>query len=291
MRLHRSRAMGLLLAVAGALGLLGPLPARAQAPAGLIPFSEPADSGSIEIDLGSRYTGPGILTVGRLGTKKQVVLPAGDWVVLAAFDYRISDADMSALALGRFDGNQLRSVLRFVFNRNVTPVQNWAEFDACAREDAQALLQTANLASATRNDCQRVKAHAAAALNAGHDGPLIQQSLQRLGAQVPAGPVIVSTQVLAERRYGMLQVQRTDWLAPVLGAQAGQPGDWRADALPAAPERARYAKALLDWGQRYRQATMAGFERRHRDDDLEAGRPPARDAALLALGDFEPLSR
>ncbi len=291
MTLHRSQATGLLLGAAAALCLLGPLPARAQATGSLNLFAEPADSGSIEINLGSRYSGPGVLTVGRLGTKKQAVLPAGDWVVLAAMDYKISGADMSSLVLGRFDGTQLRSLLRFVFNRNVTAVQNWPEFDACAREDEQALLQDANLPSATRNDCLLVKAQAAAPLNAGYDGPLMQQSLQRLGAQQAPGPVIVSTQVLAERRYGMLQVQRTDWPAPVLGTQAGHPGDWQPDALTAAPARAAYAKALLDWTHRYRQATVAGFERRHQDDDLEAGQPPARGTTLAALGDFAPAGR
>ncbi len=288
MELHRSKAVGVALAAACALGLMGPIPARAQAGGALALFSEPADSGSIEINLGSRFTGPGVLTVGRLGTKKQVVLPAGDWVALAAIDYKVSGADMSTLAFGRFEGTRLRSVLRFVFNRNITAVQNWPEFDACAREDEQVLLQAANQASATRNDCQLVKAHAAPALNTAYDGPLIQQSLQRLGAQLPPGPVIVSTQVLAERRYGMLQVQRTDWLGPVLGAQAGQPADWQPDALATAPARAAHAKAVLAWVERYRQATIAGFERRHKDDDLEAGQPPARGAALVALGDLQP---
>jgi hypothetical protein len=61
----------------------------AAASAQLRPFSEaPGDTGAIGFDIGDRFAGPGALSFGRLGARRQIVLPDGEWIVLAGSDWR-----------------------------------------------------------------------------------------------------------------------------------------------------------------------------------------------------------
>jgi len=64
-------------------------PAHAQSPAALRHFSEaPVGTGAIGFNIGDRFVGPGALSFGRFGARRQIVLPEGEWVALAATDWR-----------------------------------------------------------------------------------------------------------------------------------------------------------------------------------------------------------
>lgn len=92
-------------------------------------WSEPA-SGAITLDAGHRIRGPGVITVGRIGAKKQLSIPKGDWMVLAATDHdseaqpRVASmpttnriARLTTLTLAQFDGTTAKSLLIATFNR------------------------------------------------------------------------------------------------------------------------------------------------------------------------------
>ncbi len=276
--------------------------AAAQTPeATLKPYSAAAASDAIAARLGDRFTGPGVLTVGQRGSRKQLVLPAGDWLLLAMGDYRTTGlvVDMGYVVLGKFIGNRLVTMLRFSFNRGSALAQpsgspisvTWAQFPECLREDDDALLQSLTPPSAFRDDCLVVKFHAGPSVIGTIDGTTARDSLRELGARW-GGPALMTYHFLAEKRYGMLALQRTDWLTPALGPLAGRAADWQPDTVRAEPQREAYAKAFLAWTQRYRVAMEAGFRAAHADTDLAAGKPPpAPSAGLATLGDFEPPPR
>ncbi len=108
------------------------VPMQALAPTSggkLNAWSEPA-SGAITLDAGHRIRGPGVITVGRIGAKKQLSIPQGDWMVLAATDHsseaqpRVANmsttnriARLTTLTLAQFDGTTARSLLVATFNR------------------------------------------------------------------------------------------------------------------------------------------------------------------------------
>lgn len=289
-----ARTAVLALAVPG-LATLASLPVNAQGQPQasadgetLQHFSEPSESGGISYNIGDRFNGPGVLTIGRLGTKKHLVLPAGEWVALAATDYRTAGGtDMTALAFGSFSGRQLRSLLRVNFNRNVTAAANWSDFGLCAQEDSHALLRIGTLPSAMQSECVLVKAYGSIHLAHGHAGNELVRNLARLGAEA-TGPAIGSTVMLAEKRWGFMNIFRADFLQPGFGNQAGRASDWWPAALEAAPARAAQAKALLAWVQRYRAAAHAGLRRGFDEDDLAAGAPAQRRPGLNDLGDVSP---
>lgn len=110
----------------GAAAPAAPAAAPAAGPvSALAPFAGLVNSGSTDLALGARLVGPGVIMVGNVGNRRQLVLPAGEWVLLAAEDHATTDrvpVSMATLAFGQFQGTQLRSLLVATFNRrSVTP--------------------------------------------------------------------------------------------------------------------------------------------------------------------------
>ena len=257
-----------------AIGLLAAGSGWAQSADTLATWTAETNSGTYEATLGDRYTGPGILTMGRVGAKKQVVLPPGRWVLLSLLDHAgAGDASgLTSLSFGRFTGRQLDSLLRVTLNKNVTAVTDWSAMDPCAREAASPLRRVVSLPSAVRGECQLVQWQPDAGLEAGADSAMLRNSLAQLGATVPAGPVLSATLMYSERRYGVLRAQRLDW--PAAGSPAGG-----ADA-----------QAWLAWFDRYRAAVEEGFRYHHGIEDLEPSIGP-RPASTLRLDDAPPPAR
>lgn len=258
--------------IRAAIGLLVAGSGWAQSTDTLTAWTADTNSGTFEAQRGDRYTGPGILTMGRVGAKKQVVLPPGRWVLLSLHDHGGGAADLTSLSFGRFSRRQLDTLLRVTLNKNVTAVTDWSALDPCAREAASPLRRVASLPSAVRGECQLVQWQADAGLGAGADSAMLRESLDKLGATVPGGPVLSSNLLFSERRYGVLHAQRLDW-----PAVAGRPGG-------------AGAEAWLAWFDRYREAVLAGFRYSHRIEDLEAS-IPQRPASTLALDDPAPAAR
>lgn len=116
-----------------------PASAWAIAPAGL---SDPATllagvptSGAITMMPGETYQGPGPLTVGYLGAKKQIVLPNGPWVLLAVADRKSSHATpqpLVSMAFGQFREGRLTSLVSYLFNgRAGQAALGWSDAEGC----------------------------------------------------------------------------------------------------------------------------------------------------------------
>ena len=118
-----------------ALEKLGSNPSAASGDAAAPAYTAPTDSGAIGFPVGTRLKGPGVLTVGNFGARKQLLLPNGEWMVLAAIDYHsnhTSRVNMASVALAQLDGKVARSVLVATFNRRPADARNtWADAKNC----------------------------------------------------------------------------------------------------------------------------------------------------------------
>ena len=259
---------------------------RATAEAPLRHFSEASTSGAITFQLGDRFNGPGVVTVGWLGARKQLVLPAGEWVVLAAIDHPAAggNADFTTLRLGKFAGAQLQSMLIFSFTRRGTSIGRWTDIEHCQAGDPSALMHHASPAAALRSECMRTWSQAAIPFGGQTAGDEALVSLQRLGASY-AGPALVTVWYFADRPNGYLRVTRADWLHQVFGVDSGPTSAWSRTALPASPERHRFAQALMRWAEGYRELAASGFRRKLDELDLKPGLPARPGEELVHLAD------
>lgn len=287
---------------------LGPVPA-ARAAASAVPALAPASpalryfsseatrTGAITFNLGDRFSGPGVITVGWAGAKKQYVLPPGEWVVLAAADTKVDHSplvtrvpttvivDVGTLVLGRFSGTRLASAMVYVANVRPVTVTQWQDLVDCQRAAQDGLHHALSQPSVMRSECQGIRV-AAAALDA--ETPAMVEaraSLQRLGAQVH-GAALVTIAALWEERQGYLGVMRLDWPGLQLGAAADSAAAWKRDSVAAQPAHAAYLRGLHDWLREYRAVAAEGYRHRIELPALKPGAPTASAATLVR--DFDP---
>lgn len=111
-------------------------------------------SGGATFAVGERIRGPGVITMGRLGARKQVPIPEGEWTLIAAVDHDTESQLMlgrpgvsgftkvSSLALAEVQGATARSMLLVTLNRLAPPAYNfrWPDQDQCEQAAAQSWL-------------------------------------------------------------------------------------------------------------------------------------------------------
>lgn len=106
-------------------------------------FSAAANSGATDLSIGDKLYGPGAITVGWLGVKKQLLIPNGEWVVVAATDHNSSQAipsQLTSMALGQFDGDAVKSLIIATFNRRPgSQNSNWNDAARCEVENQRKL--------------------------------------------------------------------------------------------------------------------------------------------------------
>lgn len=281
------------LVLAGALATLHATAAEGAAAMKASPklsyFSEaPPNSGAATFNLGDRFTGPGFVTVGWLGSKKQVVLPAGEWVVLAAVDHSSTGArpaKLTTFVFGKFAGDRLAASLTVTVNRSASPVSRWTDIEACAQPDAGQLHHEATSMSAVQTECVRMRGAAGALPGATPLGDELRSSLKRIGARA-GGTAVVTQMYVADKRNGYMRIQRTDWPAVALGNTEAT--DWQPDAVARSEVRSAYVKELVRWVQGYRPVAIQGFHRSLDGDDLVAGSAVRGLTGVAAIGEFEP---
>lgn len=269
----------------------------ATAPASLRHFSAPASgTGALDINLGDRYVGPGALTLGGLGARKQLVLPAGDWTVLAAVDRASSQVGQSApvrvgittVALGRFEGVRLATLLVYTASNQVFSLLTWPDLVGCQSARGGAPLQLQRSQAGLRDDClsQRVDSDGLARVDPAARQEL-RASLSTLGAQV-WGVGVVSTLTLTERRLGYYALQRIDWPAATLGPQVDDWAQWLTPSLADREDLRRFAQRQFERLSRARPALALGFGRDLDLPDLGPDVPGPSSPALAALADDGP---
>ena len=101
----------------------------------LTQYSAPADSGAVSFRVGDKFYGPGAITVGWFGAKKQLVLPNGEWAALAAVDHNSTHAasmQLTSIAFGQFDSAPMQSLSVAVFTRRPGAAGNtWSDASVC----------------------------------------------------------------------------------------------------------------------------------------------------------------
>jgi len=274
-----------------------PMPQAAVSNATLRNFSEPlANSSAVSLNLGDRLNGPGLVTVGGVGTRKQIVLPPGEWILLAATDRksvqltspnaRDAAIGITTLVFGRFTGERLASLIRVTSNRQVANVAFWTDLEACDRSQGPSGLAHAKTRDGLRDECNalRVEANPVGGIFSGSDE--FKASLARLGATV-SGTGLVSTLTLGDSRFGYLGVTRIDWPGTALGAAADRVASWRAPGVDKYAAHQSYLKRLGEWSQAYRKLAADGFRRSFDSPDLVANVPARPNAELAGLADFD----
>lgn len=108
-------------------------------------------SGGAAFAVGERMRGPGVITIGRLGARKQVPIPEGEWTLIAAVDHEadslpitgrqlpIPPAKVASLALADVQGVTARSMLLVTLNRFPPAAYNfrWPDADQCEQAATQ----------------------------------------------------------------------------------------------------------------------------------------------------------
>jgi hypothetical protein len=248
-------------------------------------FSAAPASSAIAFRVGDRFSGPGIVTVGRLGSRKQLALPPGEWVVLAALDHdHPVSGQFTTVRFGKFQGRRLQSMLGFTVNRSATSTSRWTDIEQCAGASAGTLVHKASLPSAMRSECVAVHAVGGIRLADRRAGAEALASLERLGASFD-GPALTSVWYFAQRQHGYMRASRIDWLHATYGSDSGPAASWQPGALAASPEREAHAQALLRWVEGYRLLAASGFTRALDLEDLQPGRAADPEDRLSLLVD------
>lgn len=230
-------ARGAALAVA-LLGATGACAQTATPP--LNGYRAEAHSGAVAVGVGDRFRGPGPITVGWLGAKKQILIPNGEWVLVAATDFdsrHRPPAPLTALAFAHFDERGPAALLITVFTRRPgNPVHTWSDQARC-EADAPGRLWHEVPNRFPVGQCMLVERMRADLLATHMPDALwaaLAENLPRLG--IPAGSLeftLKSTLYASDNRGSYLQVRRLDRLA---GGSAEARVAWAREYLPLAAQ-------------------------------------------------------
>lgn len=189
-------------------------------------------SGAITMLPGETYHGPGPITVGYLGAKKQLVLPNGPWVLLAVADRPSQHATPVALvsmAFGQFREGRLVTLLSFLFNGRNAPVRTWPEVEDC---HAQKLPRGAvHEPGETRGGARVCGWTVRSTTPPNVSDPAWEQAqavVARLGAAVPPPPLHLTRAWATDRLGNYLGLRRVDYAAAAGTTRAG----WLHEYLP-----------------------------------------------------------
>lgn len=216
-------------------------------------------SGAVSQQPGETYVGPGPMTVGYLGAKKQIVLPAGRWLLLAVGDKPSGHAapvQLVTMVFGDLEGGRLHRALVYVFNGRPGPVRNnWPEVAQCEQQGGPRGSVKVQHNDGGRRGCgwSLAGARLPELNDAAWDRALA--ALMRLGLALPSEPFTYTRAWAADQTADFLSLRRMDF-----------------DATP--------RKA---WLQAYLPLMVDGFQKRLQATELEPGQPPT--GALLALPD------
>lgn len=245
-------------------------------------FSEPADdTGAIAFNIGDRFSGPGALSFGRLGARRQIVLPEGDWVVLAGTDWRTViannqtvagvQASMSTVVFGKFAGDRLVTMLRYSANTRPPPgmagssfALNWPDTDRCDAPTNTRLFHERTRPDAFREECTSIWVAPDPLAEPWPANEQAKRNIARIGGSTN-GAAIVTTLTFGERRYGYLGIVRMDW--PNLQGSE-QAGAWQPDEIAQVPARRAFIKSTREWAAEYRKAALEGYRSNYPGDDL-----------------------
>ena len=234
-------------------------------------IADVAASGAVNLKIGDELRGPGPVTVGWIGAKKQIIVPAGTWVVLAATDHNSSHPvpiRMTTLSLGRFDGSILKSHFYATFDsRPGSRWARWSDADACDAAGSTARFHWKE-PGAISGKCVQIKLIADPLPMERWTGIFTptQASLGRLGARPLDGPVVATDVYLTYMQGGYLKASIVDYI--------GNSGSASADADAQVARRSK-------WAVKYASVAAQGMARSVDAQELTPGQPSPRQMPQL----------
>lgn len=233
----------------------------------------PTESRAITQQIGDVFYGPGPITVGWLGAKKQVVIPTGRWVLLGAEDGASGHATpitLTLLIFARLEPGGFRSFLLTRFNsRSGHPRSLWADAKSCEEPRLSA-------AFAWHDNSAEVNTCVTAALRGGGNvatllsTPIWKTALNGIaagGGAAPSGPYLVTDLWLTGDLSHYMKVTRVDF-----GVTAQRP---EGSELSVSARRR--------WAEAYAKLAALDYRKKLDEAELYAGVKPA--AATSSLPD------
>jgi hypothetical protein len=227
------------------------------------------------------FYGPGPMTVGWLGAKKQIVVPTGRWVLLGAedgFSKHTTPIPMTWLVLARLEPGAVRSFLVAHFNsKSGNARSTWSDATAC--EDAPGTAPFAWHGTESRvTQCVTSAVRTAASTarlfsNAFWKQPA--QVLQTGGGTLPTSGFLLTEMYYTGDLSNYLKVSRLDFgLARDASAPKAGTADQTALAAVSVAERKRWAEA-------YSPLAALGYRKNLAEEELYAGTRPTTASASL----------
>jgi hypothetical protein len=210
-------------------------------------------SGAVTQMPGETYLGPGPMTVGYLGAKKQLVLPTGTWVLLAVADrnsmHLNNPVPLVSMVFGQYRAGQLVSFMSYLFNgRSLNAPRGWGDFEDCNNKPPAAATRVQEAAGGAKlcGWTQRF-AQTARVEDVGWEAAVAATA--KLGAPLPPAPLQFTRAWVADAAGNYLAMRRADF-SPV--------GD------SAAVQQARAV-----WLQAYAPLMLEGFDKKINATELE----------------------
>jgi len=230
----------------------------------------PTASSAITQQTGDVFYGPGPITVGWLGAKKQVLVPVGQWVLLGAEDGQsghTTPIPLTALVLAKLENGPFRSFLLVRFNSKTGGARStWTDATACEESPPTAPFAwhetesgvTRCVTSALRNPAS------AARMFSGPLWKVAQETLTKGGGTFPTGSYLLTEMFYTGDMSNYMKVSRIDFGVSRDGA----------DATGNIAGRQKWAEA-------YSPLAALGYRKKLADEELEAGSRPTTGTAAL----------
>jgi len=237
----------------------------------------PTNSSAITQQVGDVFHGPGPITVGWLGAKKQIVVPGGEWVLLAAEDSLSNhkhSMSITALVLARLEGSTVRSFLVARFNSKVGNSKNtWSDAAACGSERPSTLFAWTEQAYWV-TQCVRSALIPQANAVTTFSGTIWKEALRNLAAG--GGALPSSSYLLTEMFYtgdfsNYLKVSRIDFGVSLEESTLNAPAA-SIDLSPLGREK---------WAKAYSALAALGYRKKLAEDELDAGGSATITSVLL----------
>jgi len=231
------------------------------------------ESGAIDFMVGDRFYGPGTIQIGRWGARKQLLIPNGEWVALAAVGRTAANSiTMVSAALGQFDGSRLRSLLVVDTNSWKVPVRpnlpvEWKNAKDCEREAPRLGSWHEVVPGLPVGACMDVGANPADSFEQKIPPGLwtsVLDNLSRLAIGIPRLSFNVSSAIyFTDDKGAYFEVRRFDCFA-------------QGDCVPDSPApTASQIASRVAWVQAYRPIAAKAFDGRLVGDELEPSPEPA----------------
>jgi len=193
-------------------------------------------SGAITMMPGETYFGPGPITVGYLGAKKQLVLPNGAWVLIAVAEQpgaRATAVTLVSMVFAQFREGRLVSLMSYLFNGRTVRGPGWADADECHNGSAPRTGHKEAMIQGISRVCGWTVRQASMPQVVDPGWEQAPGVVQRLGAQMPPPPLQFTRAWATDNSGNYLAIRRADFEVPG-SAQAAQAAraTWLKDYLP-----------------------------------------------------------